>query len=122
MPSIETLDQFITMVEANHHDLATEQFYTADSTMQENQASPRRGKHLHVANELKILSRVKSITSRCIRPVFVNGDYVAIRWVFRFEWKNDTVTEMEEMAHQRWEGEYIAEETFFYDPAQRVAK
>jgi hypothetical protein len=27
---------------------------------------------------------------------------------------------MEELAHQRWEGNRIAEETFFYDPAQRV--
>ena len=30
--------------------------------------------------------------------------------------------EMEELAYQRWEGECIAEETFFYDPAQRVPK
>jgi hypothetical protein len=32
------------------------------------------------------------------------------------------VTHMEELAYQRWEGERIAEETFFYDPAQRVPK
>jgi hypothetical protein len=25
---------------------------------------------------------------------------------------------MEELAYQRWEGDRIAEETFFYDPAQ----
>jgi hypothetical protein len=29
---------------------------------------------------------------------------------------------MEELAYQRWEGDRIAEETFFYDPAQRVPK
>jgi hypothetical protein len=29
---------------------------------------------------------------------------------------------MEELAYQRWEGERIAEETFFYDPAQRVPR
>ena len=28
---------------------------------------------------------------------------------------------MEELAYQRWEGERIAEETFFYDPAQLAA-
>ncbi len=27
---------------------------------------------------------------------------------------------MEELAWQRWEGERIAEEQFFYDPAQRT--
>jgi hypothetical protein len=29
---------------------------------------------------------------------------------------------MEELAYQRWEGECIAEETFFYDPAQRIPR
>jgi hypothetical protein len=29
---------------------------------------------------------------------------------------------MEELAYQRWDGERIAEETFFYDPAQRTPK
>jgi hypothetical protein len=29
---------------------------------------------------------------------------------------------MEELAYQRWDGERIAEETFFYDPAQRASK
>jgi hypothetical protein len=29
---------------------------------------------------------------------------------------------MEELAWQRWEGERIAEETFFYDPAQRLPR
>jgi hypothetical protein len=29
---------------------------------------------------------------------------------------------MEELAYQRWEDERVAEETFFYDPAQRVPK
>jgi hypothetical protein len=43
-----------------------------------------------------------------------------IRWQFRFDWLDGTVTKMEEIAYQRWEGERIAEETFFYDPAQRA--
>ena len=29
---------------------------------------------------------------------------------------------MEELAYQRWEGERIAEETFFYDPAPLVLR
>ena len=50
------------------------------------------------------------------------GCRVVIRWIFQFEWLDGTVTRMEELAYQRWEGERIAEETFFYDPAQRVPK
>jgi hypothetical protein len=122
MPNAETLERFIARVEQNAHAEACEEFYTMDSSMQENQSAPRIGRHAHVANERKILSRAKAVFSKCVRPVFVNGDTAVIRWVFRFEWLDGTVTEMEELAYQRWEGERIAEETFFYDPAQRVPK
>lgn len=122
MPSPETLERFIAMVETNAHAEACEAFYTPNSSMQENQAPPRVGRELHIANERKVLARAKSVVSTCVRPVFVNGDNVVIRWIFHFEWLDGTVTHMEELAYQRWEGERIAEETFFYDPAQRVPK
>ena len=120
MPSPETLERFIARVEANAHAEALEEFYTADATMQENQAPPRAGRDALIANERRVLSRARTVSSQCVRPVLVNGDCVVIRWVFRFEWLDGTITRMEELAWQRWEGERIAEETFFYDPAQLV--
>ena len=57
-----------------------------------------------------------------LAPVFVHGDRVVIRWIFDFDWLDGSTTHMEELAYQRWEGEQIAEETFFYDPAQRAPK
>lgn len=122
MPTPDVLERFIARVEQNAHAEACEEFYTADATMQENQAAPRVGRDAHVASERKVMARAKTVTSRCVRPVFVNGDRVAIRWSFRFEWQDGTVTEMEEVTCQRWDGELIAEETFFYDPAQRVPR
>ncbi len=122
MPTAATLERFIARVEGNAHAEACEEFYTADASMQENNSPPRIGRDAHVANERKVLARAKSVRSECVRPVFVNGDRVVIRWVFHFEWLDDTFTHMEELAYQRWEGERIAEETFFYDPAQRVPK
>ena len=122
MPSKDTLDRYIARVESNAHDVAIEEFYTIDSTMQENQAPPRVGRDAHLANERRVLARARSMHSACVRPVFVNGDRVVIRWRFRFDWLDGTVTEMEELAYQRWEGERIAEEQFFYDPAQREPK
>jgi hypothetical protein len=122
MPTAETLEHFIARVEQNAHAEACEEFYTRDSSMQENQSTPRIGRDAHVANERKVLARTKTVFSKCVRPVFVTGDKAVIRWMFRFEWLDGTVTEMEELAYQRWEGELIAEETFFYDPAQRVPK
>ncbi len=122
MPTTETLERFIAVIESNKHDEAIENFYSDDATMQENQMAPRKGKRLLVANERKVLARAHSVHSECIRPVFVNSDHVVLRYKFRFDWKDGTFTEMEELALQRWEGELIAEEKFFYDPAQRVAK
>lgn len=120
MPAAETLERFIARVEQNAHAEACEEFYAENSSMQENQSPPRIGRDAHVANERRVLARARSITSTCVRPVFVNGDHVVIRWIFRFEWLDGTLTHMEELAYQRWEGERIAEETFFYDPAQRL--
>jgi hypothetical protein len=122
MPSLETLERFIARVEENVHDKAIEEFYTPNASMQENQAAPRMGREALVANEQKVLARAKSVVSKCIRPAFLNGDHVAIRWTFDFVWQDGSTTHMEEVACQRWEGGRIAEETFFYDPAQRVPK
>jgi len=122
MPTVATLERFIARVEENAHAEACEEFYTEESSMQENQKAPRVGRAAHVANEQKVISRAKSISSKCVRPVFVNGDRVVIRWIFDFEWLDGSVTHMEELAYQRWEGERIAEETFFYDPAQQAPK
>ncbi len=121
MPSALTLERFIARVEENAHDHAIEEFYTENSSMSENLQAPRVGRDAHLNNERRVLARARTVHSQCVRPVFVNGDHVVIRWIFRFEWKDGTVTRMEELAYQRWEGERIAEETFFYDPAQRIA-
>jgi hypothetical protein len=122
MPSADTLERFIAHVESGAHADAVEEFYTEHASMQENLEPPRVGRANHVANERRVLARAKHVTSTCVRPVFVQGGLVVIRWIFRFDWLDGTVTQMEELAYQRWEGERIAQEQFFYDPAQRVPK
>jgi len=120
MPTAETIERFIKRVEQNAHVEAVEEFYSADSSMQENQSQPSVERDAHVAAERKVMSGAKSISSQCVRPVFINGDNVVVRWIFRFEWLDGSITHMEELAYQRWQGERIAEEVFFYDPAQRI--
>jgi hypothetical protein len=93
-----------------------------NATMQENTSVPRVGKDALIANERRALSAVNSVASRCIGPAFVNGDFVVIRWQFRFETKDGMVRDLEELAYQQWQGEYILAEKFFYDPAQFVPK
>jgi len=118
MPTAETLERFIATVERNDHIGALESFYAPNASMQENQAAPRVGRDVHVANERRVLAKAKTVTSTCVRPVLVDGDIVVIRWIFRFEWLDGGVTRMEELAWQRWDGERVVEEKFFYDPAQ----
>jgi len=120
MPTPETLEKFIARVEQNAHADAIAEFYTADASIQENQGEPRVGRDNLVAGERKLLARAKSVNSKCVRPAFVSGNFVVIRWIFDFEWLDGSRMHMEEIAYQRWEGERIAQETFFYDPAQRA--
>ncbi len=117
MPSTDTLQKFIARVEQNAHVEAIEEFYTEDASMQENQTPPRVGRDVLVAHERRAMTRAKSVQSHCVHPVLMDDDTVVIRWKFRFEWLDDTVSEMEELAYQQWRGERIAKEQFFYDPS-----
>jgi len=118
MPSEQTLERFIARVEANAHVEAIEEFYTESATMRENRKPARGPRSALAENERRVMAKARSVESRCVRPVFVAGDRVVIRWIFRFTWQDGSRTEMEELAYQRWEGERVAEEEFFYDPAQ----
>jgi hypothetical protein len=120
MPTMQTLESFIARVESNAHVEAIREFYTEDASMQENNAPPRVGRDTLVAHEAAALARAASVRSTCVRPVFVNGDHVVIRWIFEFTWKDASTGRIEELAYQRWEGGRIAEEKFFYDPKQFV--
>lgn len=113
MPSQQTLENFIQAVEHEAHDQVIDKFYTDDASIQENQSEPRVGKQNLIANEQKMLNRAVKVISQCIRPYFQQGDKVAIRWKFRFDWKDNSYTEIEEMVYQEWEGEKIKKEQFF---------
>ena len=74
------------------------------------------------AHERKVLARMRTVRSQCVPPVFVNSDFVVIRWVFEFEALDGARTRIEELAYQRWAGDQVAEEKFFYDPRQLVRR
>jgi hypothetical protein len=118
MPSHNTLEAFIACVEANRHVEAIEAYYAPEASMQENELPPRCGRDTLVAHERAVLTRTRSVRSTCVRPVFTAGDRVVIRWVFEFEGADGTSTRLDELAWQRWDGERIVEEKFFYDTQQ----
>ena len=118
MPSKQTLDAFVAMVVGGKHDRAIADFCLPDSTMQENLNPPRKGRDGNVAREAATIAAFKEIRTTCVAPVFISGDHVVIHWIFEFVKTDDGIVRIEELAHQRWEGENIAEERFYYDPAQ----
>src|SRR5258705_12448816 len=105
MPSTQTLERFIARVESNAHAEAIEEFYTPDASMQENDLAPRAGRDALVANERRVLDRMASVTSRCVRPYFIDGDHAVIRWGFEFETKDGKNVRIEELPCQPWKGE-----------------
>jgi hypothetical protein len=120
MPSRATVEAFIAQVVAGDHVGAIRDWYLDDASMQENQAPPRVGRERLMAQEGAMLERAESVLTELVDPPAIDGDRVAIRWRFTFRFKAGGGFRMEEVAWQRWDGDRIAEETFFYDPGQRA--
>ena len=49
--------------------------------------------------------------------MLIDGDRVAIHWIFDFTLPDGSTRRFDEMALQTWRGELIVRERFFYDPA-----
>lgn len=118
MPKRATVEEFVALVEAGAFDTAMERFYAEDASMQENQDPPRQGLTALIEGERRTMARSRNIKAKCVRPIFIEGDSVAIRWHFAFEFHDGGSIVLHEMAHQRWVGEKMQEEKFFYDPKQ----
>jgi ketosteroid isomerase-like protein len=118
MPSRERVRQFVESVEAGRFVEAIEEFYADDATMQENLDPPRRGKAALLAHERAVLAASKTARAEPDSLWWVEGDRVAIRWVFEFTRPDGRRVRLDEMALQLWRGDMIVEERFYYDPAQ----
>ena len=118
MPSLNTVERFVSMVEAGQGVEALIQLYADHASMQENGATPRVGKDALLRYEHAAQASVTDVLATCVRPVLITDDTVVIRWIFEYKSKQGKQVRFEELAYQRWEGELIAQEQFFYDPAQ----
>lgn len=117
MPDRSTVQAFVAEVEAGRFVEAIEAFYAPGASMQENGDPPRVGRDALVAGEKAALAR-STITGHSVGPALIDGDHVAIRWRFELTGKDGETKVLEEVAWQRWDGDKVVEERFFYDPAQ----
>jgi hypothetical protein len=68
-----------------------------------------------VAQERATLERVKTVVSTCVTSI-LEGDRVAINWIFEFTYLSGKTARIDEVALQEWRGDRIFRERFFYDP------
>jgi hypothetical protein len=117
MPAAERVREFIDRVEARDHLGAIRDFYHQDATMQENLGQTRSGMAALLAGEEAALKRMGGAPeSRCLRFA-IHGDTVFINWAFEMG-SGDKARVLDEVAIQTWRDDRIAEERFYYDPAQ----
>jgi ketosteroid isomerase-like protein len=116
MPDRRRVEDFIRMVVSGAHVRAIEDFYWEDASMRENTKPPRRGRELLVAHEAAALQRVARMHTHPVETFLLDGDRVVIHWTFDITDAQGVTRRMEELSLQRWRGERIAEERFFYDP------
>lgn len=117
MPSRQTVAAFVATVESGDHVGAIERFYHEDASMQENGAEPRRGRDALVEHERRSIARLAEMRTLPARSVVVDGDHVAINWIFEMVGKDGAVRRLDEVALQEWRGEKIIRERFYYDPS-----
>ena len=118
MPSKTNVEAFIATVVSGQHAEAIERFYAANASMQENHHKPRQGRDNLVAHERAALARHSEVFTHPVDFFAIQGDRVAIHWVFDFVTLGGKRFSIDEFAYQRWQDEKIVEERFFYDPAQ----
>jgi hypothetical protein len=118
MPSQDVVDRFVATVVSGDYVGAIERFYAPGASIQENQDTPRVGRDELVRHERVVLSMFRSSTCEIVGPPLVDADHVAIRWRFVSILLSGETTTLQEVAWQRWDGDRIVEEIFFYDPKQ----
>jgi hypothetical protein len=119
MPSRARVNEFIAVVESGDHAGAIERYYTDDASMQENVAPPRVGRDVLVTHERGVLSQMKHVYSKAVTSA-VDGDHVAIHWIFELTDLAGKIRRVDEVALQEWRGDKIVRERFFYDSTKPV--
>ena len=116
MPTRERVAALIKRVEEGKFVEALQEFYADDATMQENGKPPREGLKKLIEHERGVMAAFTEIRTLPATTWLVDGDNVVVNWVFEFTRPDGTRFRMDELALQRWRGDRIAQERFYYDP------
>ena len=118
MPSVQRVDEFIAMVVNEKHIDANNEFYHEDGSMQEKFNPPRIGKDHLIAHERESHDKFQSMEPFPPKSVLIDGDKVAIQWMFEIIDPLGQKRRLEEISLQTWKADKIIQEQFFYDSAK----
>jgi hypothetical protein len=114
MATRQRVEMLIAMAEQGQFLEAIQEFYAEDATMQENNQPPRVGLAALLENERRVLASLKEIRVNRADSFIVDGDRVAINWVYHFVDLHDRELRRNELAYQVWRDGKIISERFFY--------
>lgn len=118
MSSLEDLlEEFVRLVETVQTVEAIERFYAEDVVIFENRQIARTGRDACVKYEQQSLARQPKppkITCRGRGVDLVRGK-TFVQWEIRFVSEQGRLMLLEEVAVQKWSGDHIVEERFFYE-------
>ncbi|MCR9212297.1 MAG: nuclear transport factor 2 family protein [Proteobacteria bacterium] len=119
MPDRSRVEEFISTVVCGDHVAAIADFYHEDAFMQENDGEPRKGRDRLLDHEKAALERIRSMETHPVNTYLLDGDNVVIQWTFDIVDAEGQKRRLEELAMQRWKGDRIQEERFYYDSARK---
>jgi len=100
MPSRQTVEAFVALVEAGDYVGAIEHFYAPDASTRENTGEPVIGRDVLMAKERGVMAAFRKIEASRIGPVLIEGDTVTARWKFTFTGTDGSSRTLEEIAWQ----------------------
>ena len=117
MPDRSEVERLIATVERREYLAAIAEFYVPHATMQENLNPPRMGLEALLENERKVLDNLFAEPPAAKAESFlIDGDRVAIHWIFDYTDRKGRKGHLDEIAYQVWSGNKIAQERFVFDP------
>src|SRR5260370_17476949 len=82
MPSRVRVSEFVSCVQAGNYVEAIRDFYAETARMKENHGEPRVGRENLIRHEETVLAGLLRMRTERVGPVLIDGDFVAINWVF----------------------------------------
>jgi ketosteroid isomerase-like protein len=117
MPTKQRVQDLISYVEQGRIVEGIREFYADDAVMRENLNPPTVGKAANIERETGFEAYIATWHHARANAVLVDGDRAVINWDLEYTGTDGKRWHYDEIAVQRWRGDRIVDERFFYDSA-----